>query len=130
MRGPFVAEREDVEESVAGGVKLAKIARILPSTLSSLVPAIKIGTHPDIVAVNAADISNYDIRAASALKRVTAAKVPLEGAENARIVAFRPEDGGIEHLAIVIGDPDTSGPTLRTAPFRMLYRRFDRLAQM
>jgi GTP cyclohydrolase II len=112
MRGPFVAEREDVEESVAGGVKLAKIARILPSTLSSLVPAIKIGTHPDIVAVNAADISNYDIRAASALKRVTAAKVPLEGAENARIVAFRPEDGGIEHLAIVIGDPDTSGPTL------------------
>jgi GTP cyclohydrolase II len=112
MRGPFVAEREDVEESVAGGVKLAKIARILPSTVSSVVPAIKIGTHPDIVAVNAADISNYDIRAASALKRVTAAKVPLEGAENARIVAFRPEDGGIEHLAIVIGDPDTSGPTL------------------
>ena len=112
MRGPFVAEREDVEESVAGGVKLAKIARILPSTLSSVVPAIKIGTLPDIVAVNAADISNYDIRAASALKRVTAAKVPLEGAENARIVAFRPEDGGIEHLAIVIGDPDTSGPTL------------------
>ena len=112
MRGPFVAEREDVEESVAGGVKLAKIARILPSTMSSVVPAIKIGTHPDIVAVNAADISNYDIRAASALKRVTAAKVPLEGAENARIVAFRPEDGGIEHLAIVIGDPDTSGPTL------------------
>jgi len=112
MRGPFVAEREDVEESVAGGVKLAKIARILPSTMSSVVPAIKIGTHPDIVAVNAADISNYDIRAASALKRVTAAKVPLEGAENARIVAFRPEDGGIEHLAIVIGDPDTWGPTL------------------
>ena len=112
MRGPFVAEREDVEESVAGGVKLAKIARILPSTVSSVVPAIKIGTHPDIVAVNAADISNYDIRAASALKRVTAAKVPLEGAENARIVAFRPEDGGIEHLAIVIGDPDTWGPTL------------------
>ena len=112
MRGPFVAEREDVEESVAGGVKLAKIARILPSTMSSVVPAIKIGTHPNIVAVNAADISNYDIRAASALKRVTAAKVPLEGAENARIVAFRPEDGGIEHLAIVIGDPDTSGPTL------------------
>mgnify|MGYP006103513021 FL=1 len=112
MRGPFVAEREDVEESVAGGVKLAKIARILPSTMSSVVPAIKVGTHPDIVAVNAADISNYDIRAASALKRVTAAKVPLEGAENARIVAFRPEDGGIEHLAIVIGDPDTSGPTL------------------
>ena len=112
MRGPFIAEREDVEESVAGGVKLAKIARILPSTMSSVVPAIKIGTHPDIVAVNAADISNYDIRAASALKRVTAAKVPLEGAENARIVAFRPEDGGIEHLAIVIGDPDTWGPTL------------------
>ena len=38
--------------------------------------------------------------------------MPLTGAENAKIVAFRPEDGGTEHLAIVIGDPDTEDPVL------------------
>jgi GTP cyclohydrolase II len=112
MRGPFLAERDTVPTSVAGGVKLAKISRLLPSVLSTVVPAVKIGAYPHIIAVTAADIEAYDTRAASALKRVTAAKVPLEGAENARIIAFRPEDGGIEHLAIVIGDPEPPGPAL------------------
>lgn len=112
MRGPFLAEREDGGAAVKGGVKLAKIARILPSVLAKSVPAIQVGVHPDIVAVNAADIESYDTRAAAGLKRVTAAKVPLEGAENAKIIAFRPADGGIEHLAIVIGDPPAPGPAL------------------
>lgn len=112
MRGPFMAERDPIPTSVAAGVKLAKIARILPSVLCCVVPAVQIGRSPDIVAVNAADTAGYDIEAASALKRVTAAKVPLEGAENAKVVAFRPADGGIEHLAIVIGDPEPPGPAL------------------
>lgn len=112
MRGPFMADRDDVPASVASSVKLAKISRILPSVLSTMLPAVKIGQFPDIVAVNANDIDAYDTRAAAALKRVTAAKVPLQGAENARIIAFRPDDGGIEHLAIVIGDPEPPGPAL------------------
>lgn len=112
LRGPFTAERESVPQSVTSGVKLAKISRILPSILSCVVPVLKIGEFPDMVAVNAADIDAYDTRAAAALKQVTAAKVPLEGAENARIIAFRPDDGGIEHLAIVVGEPETPGPTL------------------
>jgi GTP cyclohydrolase II len=112
MRGPFMAERDQVGGSVKGGVKLAKIARILPSVLANTVPAIQVGVHPEIVVVNAADIEAYDTKAAAALKRVTAAKVPLDGAENAKIIAFRPADGGIEHLAIVIGDPEPPGPAL------------------
>ena len=112
MRGPFLAERDPIAESVKGSVKLAKIARILPSVLANTVPAIQVGVYPDIVTVNAGDIAAYDTRAAAGLKRVTAAKVPLEGAENAKIIAFRPADGGIEHLAIVIGDPEPPGPAL------------------
>lgn len=112
MRGPFLAEREEVGDAVKHSVKLAKIARILPSVLAKTVPAVQIGAHPEIVAVNAADIEAYDTRAASGLKRVTAANVPLDGAENAKIIAFRPADGGIEHLAIVIGDPPAPGPAL------------------
>jgi GTP cyclohydrolase II len=112
MRGPFLAERDQVGSSVKGGVKLAKIARILPSVLANTVPTIQVGVHTGVVAVNAADIEAYDTRAAAGLKRVTAAKVPLDGAENAKIIAFRPADGGIEHLAIVIGDPEPPGPAL------------------
>jgi GTP cyclohydrolase II len=112
MRGPFLASREPVPATVAASVKLAKIARLLPSTLAVRVAEIEIGRHPDIVVANAADIGAYDEAAASALKRVAAARVPLAGAENARIVAFRPADGGIEHLAIVIGDPEPPGPAL------------------
>ncbi|MGB0630541.1 MAG: GTP cyclohydrolase II [Alphaproteobacteria bacterium] len=112
MRGPFMAEREEVQPAVSSSVKLAKIGRILPSVLAVSVPAVRIGAHPEIVAVNAEDIDAYDTRAAAGLKRVTAAKVPLEGAENASIIAFRPADGGIEHLAIVIGDPEPPGPVL------------------
>jgi GTP cyclohydrolase II len=37
---------------------------------------------------------------------VAEAAVPLEQAPDARIVAFRPADGGIEHLAILVGRPE------------------------
>jgi GTP cyclohydrolase II len=43
--------------------------------------------------------------AARPLSRIATARVPLAAAENSRIIAFRPADGGPEHLAIVIGDP-------------------------
>jgi len=38
--------------------------------------------------------------------------VPLADAENARLIAFRPGDGGVEHLAILIGAPDPASPLL------------------
>ena len=40
-----------------------------------------------------------------ALEVVAEASVPLEDASEARLVAFRAPDGGIEHLALVVGDP-------------------------
>jgi len=38
--------------------------------------------------------------------------VPLADAPDARIIAFRPSNGGHEHLAIVIGEPGTTEPVL------------------
>ena len=112
MRGPFLAEREPVPASFVSSVKLAKIGRLLPSVMAISVPSVAIGAHPQLVVVNADNIDSYDTNAAVGLKQVTSANVPLDGAENAKIVAFRPEDGGTEHLAIVIGDLETSGPVL------------------
>jgi len=37
---------------------------------------------------------------------VAEARVPLEDVPEARIIAFRAADGGIEHLAILVGEPE------------------------
>lgn len=62
--------------------------------------------------VTANDVLDYDTESASKLQRVASAKVPLDGAENSRITAFRPADGGVENLAIIIGDPNSEDSTL------------------
>jgi len=48
------------------------------------------------------------------------ARVPLAEAENARLIAFRPGDGGTEHLAILIGTPDPGRPGAGAPPFGVL----------
>ncbi|MGE5476418.1 MAG: GTP cyclohydrolase II [Bacteroidales bacterium] len=94
--------------AVAQAVALAKLARLLPAVVvTEAAPA-----EADQVRVTAADIAAYQVNAARSLRVVSQARVPLAAAENARIVAFRPADGGIEHLAIVIGAPDVDQPVL------------------
>ena len=92
-------------------VGLTKIARLLPAALVAPI------TDPDsadlagwvarrnLILVDAGDVFQYERTAARTLARVSDARVPLEDAENTRILAYRPQDGGLEHLAIVIGDP-------------------------
>ena len=116
LRGPFDARRDDVPPSCLAAVRLAKIARILPAVVTHRFPD---NPSPELTAalpglgqVDVDHVVGYDIAQASMLTRITSARVPLDGAENARITAFRPRDGGIEHLAIVIGDPDISKPVL------------------
>ena len=89
-------------------VALTKLARLLPAAVLAPIPAAPI----DSVTVSAAHVTAYQTSAARSLRQVSQARVPLENAENARIVAFRPSDGGIEHLAIVIGEPDPDQPVL------------------
>jgi GTP cyclohydrolase II len=59
-----------------------------------------------LLTVDAADVLGYPATAATSLTRVAEARVPLEDAPEARIVAFRAAEGGIEHLAILIGAPE------------------------
>jgi len=92
----------------SAAVALAKLARLLPA---AVLVALDHAPH-DLIRVEAADITEYQTIAARTLRPVSEARVPLEGAENTRIVAFRPSDGGIEHLAIVIGEPDPDRPVL------------------
>lgn len=87
---------------------LAKVARLLPAILAA--PA-----HPDapslgLLGVAAADVLAYPARAAASLQRVAEAHVPTEDSPDTRVVAFRAGDGGVEHLAILVGRPEDVPP--------------------
>jgi GTP cyclohydrolase II len=55
------------------------------------------------------DIDLFPQRTAWELQLITRAKVPLKGAEQTELAAFRPSDGGPEHYAILIGDKSGLG---------------------
>jgi GTP cyclohydrolase II len=94
----------------AEAVDLAKLARLLPAAvlaprdLAGEAPDVWASAH-DVLALAAADIGEYRFAGARSLARVAEARLPLAGAETTRVIAFRPGDGGLEHLALVIGEP-------------------------
>ncbi len=95
-------------------VTLAKLASLLPAALVVRVGAAEaalMARRDDLVTIDAADVFKRHAENAG-LTRVAEARVPLADAEDARLIAFRPGDGGIEHLAIVIGAPDPAAPVL------------------
>jgi len=102
----------------SASVKLTKLARLLPAAVTAQLKDPKAEDiaswclRHDLLRVDAGDIFQYDAVAARTLKPVSDARVPLEDAEQSRVVAFRPWDGGLEHLAIVIGDPAPTQPLL------------------
>ncbi len=83
---------------------LAKLARLLPAVLAAKLPA-DTAPPPGVLSVPAADVLAYRPAAALSLRRLSEARVPLSAAPDARIVIFRPADGGTEHLAILVGNP-------------------------
>ena len=103
----------------AAAMLLVKLARLLPACLvAEASPVDAVNPPPALLDVAAADVLAYPERAATTLKRVAEAAVPLEDAADARIVAFRAEDSAVEHLAIVVGRPealpaDAAAPLVR-----------------
>ncbi len=100
---------ETPTDLAAAAVDLAKLARLLPAALLAPLPALADpqvwAADRGLLSVSAAEISEYRFSAARSLHPVAEAAVPLAGAEATRIVAFRPRDGGAEHLAVIIGTP-------------------------
>jgi len=89
-------------------VALVKQARLLPVALAAVTQLLPAG----LLAVDLRAVLDHARQSALALRRVAEARVPLADAEDCRVVAFRPADGGIEHLALVIGQPDREAPVL------------------
>jgi len=105
FKGPFRSvDSGPLAPAVNAAVRLAKLGGLLPAVFA--VP----GTAADALHVDGAAVSTY--ARAGALRLVARARLPLDGAENTQVVAFRPDEGGPEHLALLIGDPDLGQPVL------------------
>ena len=102
---PLLATRPAGAEA---GLMLAKLGRLLPAVLAAPVRADAEGRVGEmgLLSVAAADVLGHPGAEAAGLRRVAEARVPLAAAEDARIVLFRAPDSGIEHLAIVVGQPE------------------------
>lgn len=110
LQGPFDATREAPSQSAFAAIALAKLAGLLPAALFVPLDEITLAKtvqkfDGNILKIEAQQILSYDGYAAAALKPITTAHVPLAESEETQLIAFRPIDGGPEHLAIVIGDP-------------------------
>ncbi len=116
---PTGLSRGDVPVDIAVAVvELTKLARLLPAAivaplrLQSATRAADWARSRDLLDVSVGAIDSYQLVAARGLRIVSEARVPLAGAENTRVIAFRPADGGTEHLAIIIGEPPRDRPVL------------------
>lgn len=116
--GAFAAaQATPVGGATAAALELARVARLLPAVVAAPLRVAKRGAaawaaRHDVLMVSDQDVADYAAMGGRTLRQVAEACVPLVGAEKTRIVAFRPTDGGPEHLAIVIGEPEPGRPVL------------------
>jgi GTP cyclohydrolase II len=109
-----VALTDDLPMKLAeAAIDLAKAARLLPAAVMIALPPDALSNWiDDTFVLDCTGLAAHQRALAGSLKRVGSARVPLHMAENTEIIAFRPADGGKEHLAIVIGRPDPAQPVL------------------
>jgi GTP cyclohydrolase II len=111
---PTLPEAAPVPDLAPAALVLAKLARLLPAVLAAPIEsraeaeAMRLG----LLSIPAADLAAYPVAAAAGLRQVASARVPLENAPDSRVIAFRTEGAGIEHLAIIIGQPEKADAPL------------------
>ena len=91
----------------AAAIELCKLAGLLPAALVREVPP------EEAISVGIDEVLDFRAAQAHSARLVVEARLPIRGAENARLIAFRAGLGGVEHVAIVIGEPDSEPPLCR-----------------
>jgi GTP cyclohydrolase II len=107
-------ETVDPPASAAAALALGKLARLLPAMVAAPVRAgwASLPVGSDLLSVPADDLLAYPGLLAASLSKVAEVAVPLDGAPDARLIAFRALDQGIEHMAILVGDPSAQAAPL------------------
>ena len=111
-RGTFTVDPRDVQpasELEAGGLKLARLGRLLPAVISTTADPGGVSALRDAVASGAAlsvtsgQIDELAGNVAVRVTRVSEGPVPLAEAEYARFVFFREAHGLLGHVAVLVG---------------------------
>jgi GTP cyclohydrolase II len=90
-------------------VQLAKLCRLLPAVLMfpvGMEPANVADIGENFLPLDVNQIEHYAEAEPANLRLVASADVPLVGAPDSRVIAFRTEGSPIEHFAIAIGHPE------------------------
>jgi GTP cyclohydrolase II len=107
MKGPFQAMRDGPADIARAAIQLMKAARMLPAVLT----VVEDQPAPDLTTLSLAELGPELLRLPD-LHGVVAARLPMALASAGRLHIFRPDDGGEEHFAIEVGQPDRSKPVL------------------
>ena len=109
LKGPFTPIFGGKADVHRAALAICKMAHLIPSAIAVNV------SNQDIKGFDFIDlekISSLILNPSSQLTEVSAANVPLQVSEASRVHVFRPQDGGEEHYAIEIGNPDREKPVL------------------
>ncbi len=103
LKGPFRTLPVPHPDAATAALRLARIAGLLP--------AFFLGTGTPEAIATTRDIDAHED--ATRLVIATRARLPVEGAEDAEIVAFRSPESADEHIALLIGQPNGQPPLVR-----------------
>ncbi|PRY20890.1 GTP cyclohydrolase II [Aliiruegeria haliotis] len=110
MKGPFRTERGGDVTFHREAIALAKEARLLPAMLVCPLEDPERAAAQRLTCLDlATDAAPKD---AAGYNEVVSARLPMVLARAGRLHVFRPDDGGEEHYAVEIGQPDRTEPVL------------------
>ncbi|MBK1637542.1 GTP cyclohydrolase II [Rhodothalassium salexigens DSM 2132] len=114
LKGPFTTEPTDADadRAQAAALTLLKRARLLPAALIWPAP----DRWPDgaaaLTLVEADAVARLAETGPGRVHRIAEARLPVAHAPDSRLIGYRPTDGGPEHFALVIGQPDRAAVPL------------------
>jgi len=104
FKGPYRTRGVAEAETASAALTLARVAGLLPAFFVR-------AEGEAMASVEAGDIAAYAEEDRLAI--VARARLPVAGAEDSEIVAFRAPADAAEHVALVIGSPDGDPPLVR-----------------
>ncbi|CUX83744.1 MAG: GTP cyclohydrolase II RibA [Roseibaca calidilacus] len=111
MKGPFHCARDGTADLHRAAIALVKTAQLLPAALVLESPPAALIAGNDLTELPF-DLLAEALARESQLAPVVNARLPMVASQAGRVHIFRPRDGGEEHYAIEIGQPDRTKPVL------------------
>ena len=105
LKGPFRSITCSVPDAASAALELARLAGMMPAFF------VRAGALADSSSVGVEQVAGYE--SPQRLRIVARARLPVEAAEQAEIVAFRNGDDSSEHIALIVGTPGQTPPLVR-----------------